>query len=205
MTFCFRGEGIVGIPSLSPDGKFIAYVGPKYSDGSCCYVYVRPIDAPAESAQIVSPDNRIRNFFWAPDSRTILYYVNVGPPGSETYHLWRTNAVDVVESTLLEKADIQDLTPGEGVKAQNGVLSALTEYKEQLLIATNKRDSTLFDMYRCNIYTGACVLDTMNPGDVLSWGVDQSNFEVRQALVRNQNDSSTTIRIRGRNRIITCR
>jgi dipeptidyl aminopeptidase/acylaminoacyl peptidase len=194
------GNAEYRIPSLSPNGKFIAYLGPNHSDGSCCYIYVRQIDQPNESAQVVSPDNRIRNFFWAQDSRTILYYVNVGPPGSETYHLWKTNAADVVENFSLDEANIQDLTPGKGVKARNGVLSTLTHYQDQILIATNERNSTLFDMYRCNINTGERILDTINPGDVLSWGVDQTTFEVRQALVRNQNDSSTTIRIRGQSK-----
>ena len=191
------GNAEYRIPSLSPNGKFIAYLGPNNKDGSCCYIYVRKIDEPNESAMVVSPDNRISNFFWAQDSRTILYYANIGPPGSETYHLWRTNAAAVVENFSLDKANIQDLTPGNGVKARNGVLSTVAKYQHQILIATNQRNATLFDMHRCNINTGECILDTINPGDVLSWGVDQTTFEVRQALVRNQKDSSTIIRIRG--------
>eukprot|EP00546_Thalassionema_frauenfeldii_P017086 CAMPEP_0178905374 /NCGR_PEP_ID=MMETSP0786-20121207/6242_1 /TAXON_ID=186022 /ORGANISM="Thalassionema frauenfeldii, Strain CCMP 1798" /LENGTH=479 /DNA_ID=CAMNT_0020576979 /DNA_START=253 /DNA_END=1693 /DNA_ORIENTATION=+ len=67
----------------------------------------------------------------------------------------------------------------------------------ELLVATNARNSSLFDMYRCsNIDTAELTLDTINPGDVIAWGVDPTTFKVRQALARNQTDSSTIIRIR---------
>ena len=43
---------------------------------------------------------------------------------------------------------------------------------------------------------GATELDTVNPGDVVGWGTEDSSFEVRHAVVKNQADSSTTVRIR---------
>lgn len=40
------------------------------------------------------------------------------------------------------------------------------------------------------------ILDTINPGDVIGWKVEDESFEIRAATVRNAADSSTTIRIR---------
>jgi hypothetical protein len=51
-------------------------------------------------------------------------------------------------------------------------------------------------MYRCFYKTGEKYLDTINPGDVIGWKVEDTSFEIRGARVRNEEDSSTTIRIR---------
>ena len=51
-------------------------------------------------------------------------------------------------------------------------------------------------MYRCYYKTGELILDTINPGDVIGWKVEDVSFEVRAATVRNTVDSSTTVRIR---------
>mmetsp|Transcript_13849 Transcript_13849/g.26070 ORF Transcript_13849/g.26070 Transcript_13849/m.26070 type:complete len:708 (+) Transcript_13849:234-2357(+) len=180
-------------PSLSPDGKYLAYIGPKHSDGSCCYIFVRDLDQPLSSAKIVVPDNRIRSYFWAYDSRTILYYVNNGEPGRELYHLWAVDAIDVMEGIPLENVRVRDLIPWNA-KVQNAMVNK--RFPDQVLIATNARDSTLFDVYRCNITTGQIEIDTSNPGDVISWGYHDESFEVRRALALDQNDSSTVLRIR---------
>jgi hypothetical protein len=51
-------------------------------------------------------------------------------------------------------------------------------------------------MYRCFYKTGEKYLDTMNPGDVIGWKTEDTSFEIRCARVRNEVDSSTTIRVR---------
>lgn len=172
-------------PSLSPDGKYIAYIGPNHRDGSCCYIYVCRLGDPLSSAKIVVPDNRIRSYFWSFDSQTILYYVNSGEAGSELYHLW---AVDV------ETGNSRDLTPWKNAKAQNAMVNR--NFPDQVLITTNARCSTVFDVYRCQISTGDIQIDTINPGDVISWGCHDETFEVCHALALNQVDSSTVLRVR---------
>ena len=51
-------------------------------------------------------------------------------------------------------------------------------------------------MYHCNYKTGELTLDTENPGDVVGWGSEDFSFRIREAVVRNQEDSSTTVRVR---------
>jgi len=126
----------------------------------------------------------IRSFRWAPDSETILYLQDF--EGDENFHLW---AVDGTSSGN----EARDLTPGENVKASNLITNK--RYKDELLVGTNERDPTCFDMYRIKYKSGERVLDTKNPGDVLGWGSEDESFEIREALIKNQQDSSNTVRV----------
>ena len=106
--------------------------------------------------------------------------------GDENFHLW---AIDVDDG-----AEARDLTPGENVKASSVMINK--RFPDEILVATNQRDAKVFDMYRCNYRTGELTLDTQNPGDVVGWGSEDFSFEIREAVVRNQGDSSTTVRVR---------
>lgn len=210
------------IPQISPDGQYLAYLAPNYNDGSCCYIHVRKLtqEENDESSvnntdEIICPDNRIHHFFWAEDSRTILYYANGDfKAGNEAFHLWRVEAVTILEQMKLvqdpiampspyirENFDydsyILDLTPGRNIKAQNVITNP--NFEHLCFVATNQRNQTLFDVYRCNIHTGELTLDTLNPGDVISWGSDVKNkesFEITYALAKSPTDASTTIRVK---------
>eukprot|EP00551_Chaetoceros_affinis_P009387 CAMPEP_0203666992 /NCGR_PEP_ID=MMETSP0090-20130426/3910_1 /ASSEMBLY_ACC=CAM_ASM_001088 /TAXON_ID=426623 /ORGANISM="Chaetoceros affinis, Strain CCMP159" /LENGTH=718 /DNA_ID=CAMNT_0050531023 /DNA_START=434 /DNA_END=2589 /DNA_ORIENTATION=- len=219
--------------------------------------------------KIICPDNRIHHFFWAQDSKTILYFANgTSQPGNEMFHLWSVNAIAILEQIekleQMEKMQqiqrdeddndegddskridslssfspsvrrdidyekhIRDLTPGIDVKAQNAIVNP--NKPEEIFVGTNKRNQALFDMYRCNIYTGELTLDTVNPGDVISWGVqiqeqekepkqedavkraklnvntNVSPFEIRWAVAKNQTDGSTVIRLRNSSSGQSCR
>ena len=90
--------------------------------------------------------------------------------------------------------EARDLTPGENVKASSVMINK--RFPDEILVGTNQRDEKVFDMYRCNYRTGDLILDTENPGDVVGWGSEDFSFEIREAVVRNQEDSSTTVRVR---------
>eukprot|EP00591_Stephanopyxis_turris_P009698 CAMPEP_0195528684 /NCGR_PEP_ID=MMETSP0794_2-20130614/30939_1 /TAXON_ID=515487 /ORGANISM="Stephanopyxis turris, Strain CCMP 815" /LENGTH=665 /DNA_ID=CAMNT_0040659859 /DNA_START=116 /DNA_END=2113 /DNA_ORIENTATION=- len=175
-------------PSLSPDGTYLSYIAPSPSLG-VLNVFVRRVVDPADTARMITADESrgIRRAFWAEDSRTMLYLQDF--EGDENFHLW---AVDVTNTDGGAKA--RDLTPGDGVKAQNVISNK--RFPDEILVGTNKRDPKAFDMYRCNYATGELTLDTKNPGDVVGWGSEDSSFQIREAVVRNQKDSSTTVRIR---------
>jgi len=211
------------LPKMSPDGKYLAYLGEDSNSGGC-YLYLQSMygleqrllykslddynydanhqdqddydeyDSNSDNLSYsIAPlklgdgeNSIIRSFFWAEDSRTILYYVNSSSkPGDESYHLWSLNVLDGVKLYL-------DLTPGENVKVQS--VSMSSRKTNEIMIATNARNSSLFDMYRVNIYNGKSVLDTWNNGNVIAWGVDSYTFQVQQAMTRNdEHDCSTTI------------
>ena len=177
-------------PKLSPDGKYLAYLAP--STDKILNIFVRETsDANNDDARMVTNDSSrgIRQYRWAPDGQTILYLQDF--EGNENFHLWAIDATATVgDSDVLAR----DLTPGENVKASNLVTNK--RFPDELLVATNERDASCFDMYRIQYKTGERTLDTQNPGDVLGWGTEDTSFEVREATVKNQADSSQTIRVR---------
>mmetsp|Transcript_3487 Transcript_3487/g.5384 ORF Transcript_3487/g.5384 Transcript_3487/m.5384 type:complete len:676 (-) Transcript_3487:347-2374(-) len=172
-------------PMLSPDGIYLAYLAPNEDD--VLNVFVRHTMDTSEGAWMVTSDTSrgIRRAFWGQDSRTILYMQDF--EGDENFHLWAVDAT-------VAGAEPRDLTPGDSVKAQNIISNK--RFPDDILVATNQRDPKSFDMYRCNYKTGDLVLDAENPGDVVGWGAEDFSFEVREAVVRNQEDSSTTVRVR---------
>jgi dipeptidyl aminopeptidase/acylaminoacyl peptidase len=179
------GNPTYASPLLSPDGTYLSYLAP--SSEGVLNVFVKLVLEPLDNARMITNDSSrgIRNAFWAQDSTTILYLQDF--EGDENFHLW---AIDVEDP--LAKA--RDLTPGENVKASN--IMTNKRFPEEILVGTNKRDPKCFDMYRCNYKTGDLTLKAENPGDVVGWGSEDMSFQVRQAVVLNQEDSSTTIRVR---------
>lgn len=171
-------------PTLSPDGKFLAYLAP--SEENVLNVFCRDTFDRSTSRQVTNDTSRdIRSYMWAEDSKTILFMQDF--EGHENFHVW---AVDITETN----STARDLTPGENVKASS--LMTNKRFPNEILVGTNERDSSQFDMYRCKLETGELVLDTQNPGNVVGWASEDTSFQFRMATVRNQADSSNTIRVR---------
>jgi len=169
-------------PIISPDGKLLAYLRP---DEGVLNVWCRTVGASDDRVITKDRYRGIRQAFWAEDSKTLLYMQDDG--GDENFHLWGIDATTPSSAA-------RDLTPFPGAKAQNVVTNK--RFPDQLLVGINKRDPTQFDMYRCTLATGELTLDTENPGGVLGWGTEDESFEVREAIVMNPADSSTTVRVR---------
>jgi len=173
-------------PNLSPDGKYLAYLAP--STEGVLNIFVRETsDENNDKARMITSDTSrgIRQYQWAKDGVNILFLQDF--EGDENFHLW---AID----TTADDPKAKDFTPGENVKASNLITNK--RFPDEILVATNERDSSCFDMYRVQYKTGEKVLDTKNPGDVLGWGSEDTSFQVREALVKNQEDSSQIVRVR---------
>lgn len=78
----------------------------------------------------------------------------------------------------------RNLTPGEVFKASNLITNKRFP-PDEILVATNERNPTCFDLYFVQYKTGEKVLDTENPGDVLGWGSEDISFKAREALVKS--------------------
>mmetsp|Transcript_8764 Transcript_8764/g.13113 ORF Transcript_8764/g.13113 Transcript_8764/m.13113 type:complete len:706 (+) Transcript_8764:82-2199(+) len=174
-------------PNLSPDGKYLAYLAPS-ADGVLNIFVRETADENNDNAHMVTKDTSrgIRQYQWAKDGETILYMQDF--EGDENFHLW------AIDATATTTSEARDLTPGENVKASNLITNK--RFPDEILVGTNERDETIFDMYRVQYKTGERVLDTLNPGDVLGWGTEDTTFQVREALVKSQADSSETVRVR---------
>lgn len=173
------GNPVKTFPQISPDGTNLAYLAPSKED--VLNVWIKTIGK--EDDQILTDNSRpIYQYKWAYDQKHLLYIQD--SDGDENDHVF---------SIEIESKIVRDLTPFPGKKAVNFLLDEA--HPDELLVGLNVRDPRVFDMYRVHLSTGAAVLDTQNPGDVLGWTTD-SNFVIRAATALNPDDVSTIIRIR---------
>ncbi|HEV2170887.1 MAG TPA: alpha/beta fold hydrolase, partial [Candidatus Binatus sp.] len=166
-------------PLIAPDGKRLAWLAP--DDRGVMQVWVQTIGE--QDARVVTADKSrgIENYRWAYDSKTIVYEQDTD--GDENFHLF---AVD------LDPLKVRDLTPWPGVRAE--VVASNPRFPDRMLVALNKRDRKLMDVYRADLRNGAVELDTQNPSDVAGWLADDDMI-VRAAAVTTP-DGGTEIRIR---------
>jgi dipeptidyl aminopeptidase/acylaminoacyl peptidase len=165
---------------VSPDGTRLAYLGPSGKGGPGLW-----IRTPGKNDDRLVTGNpaALGGFRWAFDNRHLLFLRDSGQ-GRENFHLFAVDA---------ETGGVRDLTPFEGVKAQNLLLQP--RRPDEVLVGLNKRDKRYFDMYRVGLTAGEPVLDTENPGDVRFWLAD-ADLAVRAAVALNQTDASTILRVR---------
>ncbi|EME32120.1 acylamino-acid-releasing enzyme isoform 1 [Galdieria sulphuraria] len=168
---------------VSPDGSFLAYLAP--SDQNVLNVWVYPRGSELKRIMTRDTQRGIRFFQWSEDSRSILYLQD--KDGDENFHLW---AVDITE----EGSPSIDLTPFENVKVE-GLMSS-PKRPNELLIGMNQRDSSCFDVHRIFLDSREICFDTENPGDVVSWTLDESTMTILGATATHPEDGSTILRIR---------
>jgi len=156
-------------PSLSPDGKKVAWVAP---DDGVLNIWVRTLGEADEQVVTNNRTSGLYLYFWQYDSEHLLYIQD--PHGKENPHVYQTN---------LDTRLTRDLTPFEGVRG-NSVSPSIVHsgFPAEMLIRLNMRDRRTYDVFRVNLKNGAVNLDTENPGDVLRWTTD-NNFEIRVAQV----------------------
>ncbi len=172
------------LPTLSPDGARLAYL--VRSPQGITNVWLRPVAARRadDTARMVTRETErgVGWYRWAGDGRHLLYIRDVG--GDENNHLV---SVDV------ERGIVRDLTPFMGVRAEDVFTDP--HRPDEVLVGLNLRDARVFDLYRVTLSTGAVVLDTQNPGDVITW-VPDADFVVRAAVALRPENANTVIRVR---------
>jgi len=159
------GNPVKTSPRISPDGTKMAYLAPV---NNVLNVWVGTVGK--EDYQPVTNDTvrGIRSYFWAQDNRHILYIQDVG--GNENWRLYATN---------LETRETRDLTPFDNVQAQ--VVHRDKHFPDELLIALNKENPQLHDVYHLHLPSGELRLVAKNPGNVAAWYAD-ARLTVRAAL-----------------------
>src|ERR1051326_2005356 len=166
-------------PQISPDAKRLAWIAP--NTNNVLRVWVKTVGGQDDKVVTADKKRGIRQYFWAEDSRTIIYLQDID--GDENWHVY---GVDLLSG------NIRDYTAFQGVRAQ--VTATDPNFPDEMLLELNLRSRELFDVYRLNLKTGGLVLDTENPGDVSGWAADPQ-FQVRAAQVQTP-DGGTEIRIR---------
>jgi dipeptidyl aminopeptidase/acylaminoacyl peptidase len=117
-------------------------------------------------------DRGIRVYFWAHDSQHIMYLQDVG--GDENWRLFSVQLDSGVES---------DLTPFDNVQVQ--ILHHDKHHPHELIIAINRDDVQVHDVYHLDLTCNALKLAAKNPGNVASWLVD-ADMTVRAAVASTE-------------------
>ncbi|KAK5823676.1 aminopeptidase [Linnemannia elongata] len=140
-------------PAISPDGNLLAFIAPK---DDVLNIWVAPIDNPKNAKCITGDTKRgIRQFNWT-YSNQIVYIQDKN--GDED---WQTYLVNI------ETAQERNLTPFKGTNTSPIKLSVARP--NEMIIAMNKRDPTVFDLYLVDLTTAELELIEENTGKFGEW------------------------------------
>ncbi|WP_052667719.1 alpha/beta hydrolase family protein [Nitriliruptor alkaliphilus] len=164
-------------PSLSPDGRRLAWLAP---DDGVLNVWVGGADLSDARVVTADRDRGIHTVAWAHDGRHLLYVQDAG--GDEN---WRLHAVD------LEGGGDRDLTPFDDVQAR--VVALDKRFPDDVLVGLNRDRPELHDVYRLHLPTGELTKVLENPGFV-GFVVD-TQLRVRAGLAPTE-DGGMSIMVR---------
>ena len=132
---------------VSPDGRWISWIAPR--DG-VLNIWVAPYGDPTQAKPLTSEMKRpIRQQFWAPDSKSILFIND--KDGDENFLLYGVDVAGGAQKTL---------TPFEKTRAE--VVGISRVVTDRILVALNNRDPRWHDLYSLDLSTGKLTLVMTN-------------------------------------------
>jgi dipeptidyl aminopeptidase/acylaminoacyl peptidase len=162
---------------ISPDGTRLAYLAPH---AGVLNVFVGDAGAGDERAVTHDTSRGIQGYTWCHDNRHIMYVRD--RDGGENFRLY-----DVDLETGVER----DLTPLDEVQCR--IIAHQKRFPNDVLVALNKDNPQLHDVYHLDLSTGTLEKIVENPGFV-GWVVDD-HLSVRGA-VQPTPDGGTVILVR---------
>jgi dipeptidyl aminopeptidase/acylaminoacyl peptidase len=161
--------------AISPDGKYISYLQP-YKDR--LNIFVQNVDGNNVVRLTNDTSHNIAYYFWA-NNNELLYLKNLGGYSNLGLFAVKKDGTDNRSLIGYESSKIGLITP--------------RAYNNDILIALNMRDSTVFDAYRMNITTGKLSLLVRNPGNITDFYADSSG-KLRLALTSDGVDETLIYR-----------
>jgi dipeptidyl aminopeptidase/acylaminoacyl peptidase len=141
---------------ISPDGKNISYL---MLDGKDQNLYLEDVNT-GRTAQITSIEGKKINFYFWVNSNELIYYREIDP-------VLRRSDIFIINK---DGSNERQLTNNE--KSRVRVLEDQLIDDRYLLVSSNKRDSTVFDVYRLNVRNGTMEMAARNPGNITNWITD---------------------------------
>jgi dipeptidyl aminopeptidase/acylaminoacyl peptidase len=136
-------------PSLSPDGKHVAFIAPH---NDVLNVWVAPTGNIGAAKVVTNDTNRgIRNFIWARNNTHIVYRQDIG--GDENWRIYLTDVASAKTTAVSPEGKVQARIDTISIAKPN-----------EILIALNDRDPQLHDVYRVNLQTLERTLVMKNEG-----------------------------------------
>ncbi|GAA4783744.1 S9 family peptidase [Olivibacter ginsenosidimutans] len=149
---------------LSPDGKYIAYLQP-YKGVQNIYIASLAHNQPTRIT--TESDKNVTNFFWA-DNEELIFWKERSE--EDNLGIYAVNRASFSVRNLIMPEPMRFRWVSQRLLNSN-----------EMLIALNKRDSSVFDVYRLNIHDCNMQMVAQNPGNVSSWFADLEG-KVRLAI-----------------------
>jgi dipeptidyl aminopeptidase/acylaminoacyl peptidase len=164
---------------LSPDGKWLSWIAPR--DG-VLNIYVAPAGNPKAAKALTAEKVRpIRQYFWSPDSKQILFINDKG--GDENFLLYGVDVVSGAQRTL---------TPFEKTRVQIVGNSPLV--RDRILVGVNNRDAKWHDVHSLDLATGKLTPVMINTGGYAGFMADR-NLAIRIAVKPRPDGGSEFYRV----------
>ncbi len=151
--------------AISPDGKNLSYlklINKKQE------LFVESLED-GKATQITRLDDHVIGYYtWVSDNELIYY--------KETQDHNKQSSVFIIDKTGSNERQLN-----ENEKSRLRVLKDQLIDNKYLLVSSNKRDSTVFDVYRLNVRDGKMEMAVKNPGNITDWITD-SKGQLRLAI-----------------------
>lgn len=134
---------------LSPDGQWLSWIAPR--DG-VLNIWVAPASDPDKARALTAEKVRpIRQHFWSPDSKLIMFVNDAG--GDEDFHLF---------GVPVGGGEARDFTPF--AKTTATVVGTSNRVRDRILVGLNNRDPRWHDVHSLDLATGKLTLVRQNDG-----------------------------------------
>ncbi len=166
---CRQGEGVRIMPvedffksqdkvgyRVSPDGKNLSYLK---LEGKNQNLYIEDIETGKDKKVTKLKEKNINFYFWV-GNNDLIYYKENGDARRES------------DIFIISKDGSNERQLTENEKSRIRVLDDQLMDDKYLLVSSNKRDSTVFDVYRLNVRDGEMVMAAKNPGNITDWITD---------------------------------
>ncbi|MES2950589.1 MAG: S9 family peptidase [Pseudomonadota bacterium] len=148
-----------GAYQISPDGQQLMWAARK---GLGQGLFIKNLQTGVVHSYRLPPGQ------WAQDSRHVLLHLENGNENFQVAQL----------DSFAEDMRLTLLTPFAGSRS---TIQTQIQGSNDLLIASNKRDAKVFDLYRYSHTSGALTLVAQNPGNVAHWITDRVGQVVGRA------------------------
>jgi len=150
---------------ISPDGEYISYLQPYKNRLN---IFIQSIDGKSVTRISGETDRNISYYFWANNNE--LLYLKDRTGNNRVHSLYAVNR---------DGKNTRELLSEENTRLR--FINPTKIWNNKLLIALNKRDSSVFDAYRLNINDRKLTLAVQNPGNITNWYTDQAG-KLRMAI-----------------------
>ncbi|SMC65152.1 S9 family peptidase [Pedobacter africanus] len=150
---------------LSPDGKHLSYLKLQGKDQN---LYIEDVEGGRGKSITHLKNKSIVFYFWVSNNE-LIYYKEIDAAKRQS------------DIFIIDKDGKNERQLLNNDKSRLKVIEDQLIDDKYLLVSSNKRDSTVFDVYRLNVRNGEMEMAAKNPGNIVDWRTD-SEGKLRLAV-----------------------